>query len=279
MLRFGDGSGGERRRRHAGRRGGPGIAATATGRGRCPTMRDIAQAAGVSQSTVSRVLNDVPTRVPIAPETRERVTLAASQLGYRPNPLARGLRGASTMLLGAVVRDITDPFFAGAIEALSVAANSHGYNLVLGHARGRRGRRHRPHGRPRDPPLRRDRPARRPPGPAPAVRGPGRRPRAGRRAVAGLEPARGADRRRRQRGRHPGRARPSRRPRPRADRVRERPAARRHPRTRSRIHRVHGPPASAASPTATSSTSRTRPAAARRPSGPCSRSSSRRRRS
>ena len=101
------------------------------------TMRDIAEAAGVSQSTVSRVLNDVPTRVPIAAETRERVTLAARKLGYRPNPLARGLRGAPTMLLGAVVRDITDPFFAGAIEALSVTANSHGYNLVLGHARGR----------------------------------------------------------------------------------------------------------------------------------------------
>ena len=41
-----------------------------------PTMRDIALVAGVSQSTVSRVLNDVPTRVPIAPETRERVSAA-----------------------------------------------------------------------------------------------------------------------------------------------------------------------------------------------------------
>jgi DNA-binding LacI/PurR family transcriptional regulator len=102
-----------------------------------PTMRDIAIAAGVSQSTVSRVLNDTPTRVPIAAETRQRVTNAARDLGYRPNPLARGLRGAPTMLLGAVVRDITDPFFAGAVEALSVAAMSHGYNLVLGHARGR----------------------------------------------------------------------------------------------------------------------------------------------
>jgi DNA-binding LacI/PurR family transcriptional regulator len=101
------------------------------------TMRDIALAAGVSQSTVSRVLNDVPTRVPIAAETRERVTTAARKLGYRPNPLARGLRGAPTMLLGAVVRDITDPFFAGAIEPLSVAAMAYGYNLVLGHARGR----------------------------------------------------------------------------------------------------------------------------------------------
>ena len=57
-------------------------------------MRDIAAAAGVSQSTVSRVLNDAPTRVPIAAETRDRVIQAARQLGYRPNPLARGLRGA-----------------------------------------------------------------------------------------------------------------------------------------------------------------------------------------
>ena len=101
------------------------------------TMRDIATAAGVSQSTVSRVLNDAPTTVPIAAETRERVTVAARRLGYRPNPLARGLRGAATMLLGAVVRDITDPFFAGAIEALSVEAIARGYNVVLGHAHGR----------------------------------------------------------------------------------------------------------------------------------------------
>jgi DNA-binding LacI/PurR family transcriptional regulator len=87
-----------------------------------PTMRDIATLAGVSQSTVSRVLNDVATRVPITEDTRTRVNEAARRLGYRPNPLARGLRGAPTMLLGAVVRDITDPFFAGAIEALSEAA-------------------------------------------------------------------------------------------------------------------------------------------------------------
>jgi DNA-binding LacI/PurR family transcriptional regulator len=100
-------------------------------------MRDIAEVAGVSQSTVSRVLNDAPTRVPIAAETRERVNLAARQLGYRPNPLARGLRGASTMLIGAVVRDFSDPFFATAIEALAVEAMASGYNVVLGHAHGR----------------------------------------------------------------------------------------------------------------------------------------------
>jgi len=101
------------------------------------TMRDIAAAAAVSQSTVSRVLSGVPTRVPIAPETRERVLQASRRLGYRPNPLARGLRGASTNLIGAVVRDFSDPFYAGAIEALVVESMAHGYNVVLGHVHGR----------------------------------------------------------------------------------------------------------------------------------------------
>jgi DNA-binding LacI/PurR family transcriptional regulator len=96
-------------------------------------MRDIAAASGVSQSTVSRVLSGVESRVPIAAETRQRIVEAARSLGYRPNPLARGLRGASTNLIGAVVRDFSDPFFAEAIEALVVESMSHGYNVVLGH--------------------------------------------------------------------------------------------------------------------------------------------------
>ncbi|MFG6191746.1 LacI family DNA-binding transcriptional regulator [Nonomuraea sp. JJY05] len=103
-------------------------------------MRDIAAAAAVSQSTVSRVLSGAPTAVPIAPETRQRVLRTARELGYRPNPLARGLRGASTNLIGAVVRDFSDPFFAGAIEALVVESMAHGYNVVLGHVPCRAGR-------------------------------------------------------------------------------------------------------------------------------------------
>jgi DNA-binding LacI/PurR family transcriptional regulator len=114
--------------------GGPGPAAR---RGRPATMQDIAAATGVSRSTVSRILNDAPLAVPIAQNTRERVLAVARDLGFRPNPLARALRGAPTMLLGAIVRDITDPFFAGAIEAVSSAARSRGYNIVLGHAHAR----------------------------------------------------------------------------------------------------------------------------------------------
>ena len=104
------------------------------GRARPVTMRDIATATGVSRSTVSRILNDAPLTVPIAAGTRERVLAAAREVGYRPNPLARALRGAPMMLLGAIVRDITDPFFAGAIEAVSAEARALGYNIVLGHA-------------------------------------------------------------------------------------------------------------------------------------------------
>lgn len=100
-------------------------------------MRDIAAAAGVAPSTVSRVLNSAPSRVPIAADTRERVLAAAARLGYRPNPLARGLRGSATMLIGAVVRDFSDPFFAAAMESLAVEAMARGYNVVLGHAHGR----------------------------------------------------------------------------------------------------------------------------------------------
>ena len=107
-----------------------------TGRARPPPMRAVARVVGVSQSTVSRILNDVPLLVPVAAETRERVHEAARRMGYRPNPLARALRGAKMMLLGVIVRDITDPFFASAIEALSESARSRGYNIVLGHARG-----------------------------------------------------------------------------------------------------------------------------------------------
>jgi DNA-binding LacI/PurR family transcriptional regulator len=108
----------------------------ATGRRRPSTLRDIAVEAGVAQSTVSRVLNNTQSRVPIAPATRERVLAVAKRLAYRPNPLARALRGASTMLADVIVRDITDPFLASAIDALAREARRRGYNVVLGNAHG-----------------------------------------------------------------------------------------------------------------------------------------------
>jgi DNA-binding LacI/PurR family transcriptional regulator len=100
-------------------------------------MRDIAKATGLSQSTVSRVLSGAVSPVTIGEQTRARVTEVARQLGYSPNPLARGLRGAGTMLLGVIVREITDLFMAGAVDAISVEAARHDYNIVLGHAHSR----------------------------------------------------------------------------------------------------------------------------------------------
>jgi DNA-binding LacI/PurR family transcriptional regulator len=98
-------------------------------------MKDVAEMAKVSQSTVSRVLSGAPPAIPISESTRARVLDTATRLGYRPNPLARGLRGAPTMLIGAIVRDVTDPFFAVAIDALSRHARRRDYSVVLGHAR------------------------------------------------------------------------------------------------------------------------------------------------
>ena len=90
--------------------------------------------AGVSQSTVSRVLSGTDTLVPIADETRRRVLKAAETLHYRPHPLARGLRGAGTALLGLIVREIADPFFTDMLSAIALESRRRGYNLVLGHA-------------------------------------------------------------------------------------------------------------------------------------------------
>src|SRR5687768_15969863 len=99
---------------------------------RIVTMRDIATAAGVSQSTVSRVLSGSPSSVSIGADTRERIHEVAARLGYRPNPLARGLRGAATMLLGVLVLDIMDSFLASAMEAVLSHPRLCGYNVVLG---------------------------------------------------------------------------------------------------------------------------------------------------
>ena len=85
-------------------------------------MSDIAKAAGVSQSTVSRILNDTPLSIPVSVTTRERVLALALEFGYRPHPIARALRGSPTMLLGAVVRDVTDLHHTVLTAALGLEA-------------------------------------------------------------------------------------------------------------------------------------------------------------
>jgi DNA-binding LacI/PurR family transcriptional regulator len=97
-------------------------------------MRQISQMAGVSPSTVSRILSGSDFNVPIAADTRERVLAIVAQLGYTPNPLARALRGGHSSQLGLIVRDVADPFFALAIDAITSEARRRGYGVVLGHA-------------------------------------------------------------------------------------------------------------------------------------------------
>lgn len=94
-------------------------------------MKEVAEAAGVSQSTVSRVLSGAVSRVPITQGTRERVLTVAREKGYRPNPLARGLRGSGTGLLGVVARQISDPCLAHLIEAIVDQASGRGYQVML----------------------------------------------------------------------------------------------------------------------------------------------------
>lgn len=99
------------------------------------TSRDVAALANVSQSTVSRVLNPGSDITMISDETAERVRTAAEELGYSPNPIARALRGERTNMIGLIVREITDPFFAGLIQILNLEARTNQLNVVLGYAR------------------------------------------------------------------------------------------------------------------------------------------------
>lgn len=100
------------------------------------TLRDVSRRAGVAESTASRVLRGLETGVTVTAATKDRIRRAARELGYRPNPLARGLRGRRTGLLGAIMRDVGDPMFAAALEALGSECRRIGWHVVLGHAQG-----------------------------------------------------------------------------------------------------------------------------------------------
>ncbi len=94
------------------------------------TIRDVARAARVHPSTVSRVLNARP-ELALRPQTRERVVAAAERLGYRPSVLARSLRLQRTLTLGMIVPDIANPFFPPIIKGAEDTAHERGYTLIL----------------------------------------------------------------------------------------------------------------------------------------------------
>jgi len=91
-------------------------------------MKDVAELAGVSASTVSHVLNG--TRK-VSEDTRERVRLAIEELGYEPNLLAKSLKVSRTFTIGLLISDIQNPFFTSVIRGAEDVALSRGYHLFL----------------------------------------------------------------------------------------------------------------------------------------------------
>jgi len=95
------------------------------------SIADVARRAGVSISTVSRVINR---RELVKPETRERVEIAISELGYHPNGFARGLMLRRSELVGLVLPDLHGEFYSEIIRGANVRARELGYHLVVSSA-------------------------------------------------------------------------------------------------------------------------------------------------
>jgi LacI family transcriptional regulator len=89
----------------------------------------VAAAAGVTVATVSNAINRPQL---VAPATRERIARAMEELDFVPNRAAATLRVGSNRLLGLVVPEVTNPFYAAITEAIAGEASQNGYALVLG---------------------------------------------------------------------------------------------------------------------------------------------------
>jgi len=97
---------------------------------RSPRLKDVAEAAGVHISTVSRALNE-RTAALLNPATLERVRETADGLGYRVNGMARALKTRRSMSIGMVVPDITNPFFPPVVRGAEDVLDRAGYSLLL----------------------------------------------------------------------------------------------------------------------------------------------------
>jgi LacI family transcriptional regulator len=97
-----------------------------------PRLLDVANAAGVSLRTASRVLNDDPR---VAPDTRQRVRAAISDLSFQPDAMARSLRAGTDTAIGFVVESIADPFFAAVIDAVEQEMSHHGRSVLVASTR------------------------------------------------------------------------------------------------------------------------------------------------
>lgn len=92
------------------------------------TVKDVAERAGVSISTVSRALSGSST---VNGKTRARVMATARELGYQPNSVARGLRSGITENIGLVTPDIENPFFAAITKGVQARARRVGYDVFM----------------------------------------------------------------------------------------------------------------------------------------------------
>ena len=88
----------------------------------------VAKKAQVSNSTVSRVLNNSPL---VRPETADKVRSVIAELGYQPSELARGLRMNETKTIGVIVSNVLNHFFTGMVRGIEDVANRADYNIVL----------------------------------------------------------------------------------------------------------------------------------------------------
>jgi LacI family transcriptional regulator len=93
-----------------------------------PTIKDVAQRAGVSPTTVSYVINN--TRF-VNPDTAARVRAAITELDYHPDFIARSLRARRTLTVGMVVSDITNPFYADVVRGAEDVFSHNDYSLIL----------------------------------------------------------------------------------------------------------------------------------------------------
>ncbi len=94
------------------------------------TLRDVADRAGVHASTVSRALNPDKSGM-VTPVVARRVTDAAEQLGYRPNPIASSLRTNRTFTIGIVIPDVTNPLFPPIIRGIEDTLAPAGYTAII----------------------------------------------------------------------------------------------------------------------------------------------------
>lgn len=92
------------------------------------TIEDVARLAGVSNSTVSRVLNK---KEYVKEDTRKKVFDAVAELGYKPSRIARSLRANVSQIIGLIISDIQNPFFTSLVRAVEDIAYKHNFSLLL----------------------------------------------------------------------------------------------------------------------------------------------------